>query len=371
MSLFQFIQPALDTTHLADEGAQITLGDLHGNAIKLLYMLVRHGVITDISDVDYDELVSIYIKNVDDVTKEDLQKFAAIIDSVKYHPIALIRLLGDEFSDRGSNDYFTLQLLKKLREQKVTMEIILSNHACEFIEAYETKLKFFPSILEPQFASSMINMQILIVKKILTREEVFSAIKEAYKPNLKAVSYSLSEDNKAITLFTHAPVDIRAIKALATKLLVEFEDYSPVALAKTIDAINHEYHLHVMNNTVHTLYDKNMMEEGYEVKTFSPLYNPIEYLTWNRNLKHLDLTELYKGYHVFYAHGHDSTLTENTNVYNLDNTLGKSVNNYLGPYTALYSHEKQLALINKFKIGQASLPSSQPFRETEKSKLLI
>lgn len=342
-----YSKPNLDELHLADAGAQVTIGDLHGNAIKFLFTLVKHGFITDMSEEKYDELVSLYCKNIDELSKDDLTRYNNIITSLHINNVALLRLLGDELCDRGVNDYFTLVIIKKLQEQKVNLEIILSNHSVEFIDAYETKLKFFPTVLENHFSTSMINMQILIARKLITREEVLGIVKKAYKPCLIAVSYSLSEDNKEITLFSHAPIDIRAISALSKKLGVNFEDYSAIALAKTIDAINQVYHTHVMNNTVHTLFDRTVMETGYQALSFSPLFNPIEYITWNRDLTHLNQPETHKGYKIFYAHGHDSQVSENKNVFNLDSKLGKNMELYLGKYTALYSHDKQLAHVNK------------------------
>lgn len=356
-------KPPTDETHLAGAGVQITIGDLHANTMKFIYTLVRHGIITDITDENYDDLVSIYLKDIDELDKNDLERYAQIISSLKFNNSVFIRLLGDELSDRGSNDYFTLLLIRKMHEENLKMEITISNHAIEFVNAYETKRKFFPSTLESHFVQSMVNMQILMAKKLITRAEVLAIIKNNYKPYLKAVSYSLSEDNNEITLYSHAPIDMRAIRALAKKFALTFEDYSAVVLAKTIDAINVAYQSHVVKNTVHTLFDSQVMEDGYYVRSFSPLYNPIEYITWNRDIEHLDQRDSHKGYKIFYAHGHDSQVSENKNVFNLDNQLGKTADLYLGQYTALYSHDKQLSLALKPFLGRISSQENKGLEE--------
>ncbi len=359
--------PELDTTHLNDTGAQITIGDLHGNTMKLVFLLVRHGVITNMNVEKYDELVRIYRANIDTLTSEDINKFNDIINNLTFNTTGMIRLLGDEMCDRGSNDYFTLKLLSKLSSAKVPFEIILSNHSAEFIEAYETKLKFFPSILENHFANSMINMQILIARKLVAREDIRTMIREAYKPSLKAISYSLSEDNASIMIYSHASIDLRTIRALAKKLSLPFHHSSILALAKSIDAINAAYQTHVNQNTVHTLYDKEIIESAYNVTPFPTDMYPFEYTMWNRDLRFLHQPETHKGYQLFFTHGHDSEISENKNVFNLDNQLGKTANSGLGQYTVLYSHDHSLtptATVNDVLFSASNRTSTNLFART-------
>ncbi|KTC65192.1 Uncharacterised protein (plasmid) [Legionella adelaidensis] len=55
--------PSMDVSHKANEGAQVTIGDLHGNAMKLMFMLVKHGIATNIDETDYNRLVILPRKN--------------------------------------------------------------------------------------------------------------------------------------------------------------------------------------------------------------------------------------------------------------------------------------------------------------------
>jgi hypothetical protein len=331
----------IDDAHRAVPGAQITMGDLHGNALKLIYTLVRHGIVTNLSAERYSDLVSIYKMNVDSITRDDILQFNTLINYLEFNTSAKLRLLGDELSDRGSNDYFTLKILDKLHEMKVPFEIILSNHGMEFIQAYESTNKFLPSVLENHFAASMINMQILIAKKLITRDEVNAMIKTTYKPSLKAISYTMADNE--ITIYSHAPIDLSAIRALAAKFSLSFDDSSPFALAKSIDAINVVFSAHVIKDTVHSLYIKKDLEDAFSGMYLPANSSPIEFITWNRELRYLNQPEMHKGYKLNFAHGHDSEVSVNKNVFNLDNRLGKTLAWHTERYTALYSFEYQLS----------------------------
>ena len=40
--------PQIDTTYKANNGAEFTFGDIEGNAMKLLFLLIKHGIATNI-----------------------------------------------------------------------------------------------------------------------------------------------------------------------------------------------------------------------------------------------------------------------------------------------------------------------------------
>ena len=74
--------PSIDVPHKGSAGTQVTIGDLHGNAIKLMFMLVKHGIATNIDEADYNRLVAIYKTPTQDLTKKHLDEFNQI-DVVK------------------------------------------------------------------------------------------------------------------------------------------------------------------------------------------------------------------------------------------------------------------------------------------------
>ena len=103
--------PTVSEEQRAKKGIEITIGDLHANAMKLMFLLVKHGIATDLTEANYDRLAEIYNTSVEELTKDILTEFNQILDTVTFRSEALVRLIGDELSDRGSNDYFVLKIL--------------------------------------------------------------------------------------------------------------------------------------------------------------------------------------------------------------------------------------------------------------------
>lgn len=339
--------PPIDLTHKGTEGTEITIGDLHGNAIKLMFMLVKHGIATNISKAYYNRLVEIYKTPTTNLTKELLGEFNEILAKIEFNSDSTIRLIGDELADRGNNDYFTLKILEKLNEHTVPVEIILSNHSIEFIEACEKQDDFHaPMISIGGHAPSMEKLQTLVETGIVKREEILEIAKKAYKPTLRAISYSLSEDNKEITIYSHAAIGLDTIKSLAQKLNVEFKDTTAEDLAQTINNINKQFQTHVKNNTVNTLYTHAKMYIGYS-GSVDLRDAPFEFIMWNRIYHHIARPAVHSGYNVNFVHGHDPNGPTKENIYNLDNSLGKMETENTGEYTVLCFKKGEVALVKK------------------------
>jgi len=314
-----------------------TIGDMHGNAVKLLFFLVQQSV-CQLHQTAYQRLVDIYKTPTRELSAQLLAEFNRIIAAM---PIlnrkVLLRLMGDELCDRGSNDYFTLKILEKLHQEDVPVEILISNHGLGFIEAYETRDRFAYERLGELFAASLYNLQLLIDRKLVTRAEVLTLTNNAYKPLLKAVSYTLDLKRNRITIFSHAAIDLNDIKSLAATLKVTFADGSIIELAQTIDAINAAFMTYVESDKVHTLYDATTI--GADMFTKTPKTNPVDVITWNRDYSHMSRPASHNGYAVNFVHGHDATNTPQANVYVLDNMLGKSPAHHAGVYETMISKE--------------------------------
>jgi hypothetical protein len=284
-----------------------TLPDLHGNTLKLLNALVATGLIS-IAPHDYKKFRMCYYK-----TKEtpellaDIRQIISNLSTLKKR--VTLRLIGDEFSDRGQNDYYTLLLLEKIIQSGIQCEFILSNHGFEFIEGYE-KLTYFPKHLPAEFACSLENMSKLLKKNLVSHKEVQNLINRYYKPYLKILSYILSKDLKTIIIFSHAPVGLNHIKKLAKQFSTVYDDRTASDLAMTIDKINDIFQNEfVVKNKVHTLFD---------------ILNDF---MWNRDYSGLNRPKTQKGYSLQFVHGHDSGEKSSGNIYNIDfdNNLGKSI----------------------------------------------
>lgn len=318
---------------------QLTIGDLHANAIKLIYILIKHDIAKNLNKKDFDKLVSIYKKDVNDLKKADIDEFDKIIEQTSFNTDLAVRLIGDELADRGSNDYFVLKILDKIHKSKVPVEILISNHSLEFIEPLEKNTDFQSKRLEMYHTESMYNLKILIDKKIISREEINKITDNAYKPKLKAISYSLNPETNEITVFSHAPIQLYDIEDLAKAAKVEFENKTIFELAKTIDNINEKFQNNVKNNTLHNLYVSDEIlgyYSGYNAQYGRSSNNPLVRIMWNRN-HNLDRPYETNGYKINYVHGHDIDSISNNNIYNLDNLLGKSKRYTKGLYTVLYT----------------------------------
>lgn len=320
---------------LADKNIQLVVGDLHGNALTLLYILVRHGIL-EITPPQYALLFQKYSKFLSPLTSKDLNDFNTILNNATFHPNAFVSFIGDCFADRGNNDYFTLLILNHLAKNNIQYEIILSNHDADFICAYETKDKFLPTYLNNGHAMSMVNMQALIDKALIDPDNIKMMIDLCYKPQLKLLSYTLNEDRNEINIATHAGIGIDNIQYIADTLGVAFDDSNAEYLAQSIDRINEKFQLeYVMSNNVHSLFNRPTVEQGYRGLEFSIEQQknyPIEFLIWNRHYTKLNRVSPYKGYTINYIHGHDFTESSKNNIYNVDNFLGKSMGDYSGKY---------------------------------------
>lgn len=84
------------------QGSEVTIGDLHGNAQKLLYFLIKNGVLK-LSVSDYRQMSQLIKTNKKKLTTIKLSRFQALLNSAGVSDKALIRFLGDDVCDRGRN----------------------------------------------------------------------------------------------------------------------------------------------------------------------------------------------------------------------------------------------------------------------------
>ncbi|OCH98394.1 hypothetical protein A8135_12650 [Legionella jamestowniensis] len=393
--------PKTNERYQLKQGSEITLGDLHANTMKLLFMLVFHGI-ARIPEENYLALSEIY--NKDTHNKEDFQRFAELLDSMEFiddtiRNTLLIRLIGDELADRGSNDFLTLLVLKKLHEEKVPVQILLSNHSIEFIESLERELKklkeedALPSSQHsmdeeeeeaptPPFAGkndflperflgfsaqkSMLTLKWAIDEKRVDWKEMVELYKSVYPSMSCVLSYTLDKENNGITLYSHAPIDIEVVENLAVSWGIDYNDSTPQALAESIDRINQHYHQqYACRNRIHELYNGQDLTKAAEPNgKISKKENPLLFLMWNRSYTKINRDAQHKGYFVSYVHGHDSSeFVASANVRNLDNILGKFPLEPMGKYTAVCSTVNNPVMANDAAAVNSPLGTFGLFRQ--------
>ena len=289
----------------AGESKHVSLGDLHGNALKLIYVMIEEGVL-ELKDDEgglsakekYETLRDIYLTPVDRLTRDDINVFAAIINSATSHKEKAVTLIGDELADRGENDYFTLLILQKLKKDDVNIDILLSNHSAEFFKDYDRGSFTGRCDLMGGQGNSLLGMYQLISNGLIDEKDVRKLVLMDYKPMVKAISYTMSPEGD-ITLFSHAPIGLETIKALAVKLNTEYNDHTPKELIHSIDAINEKVQGLIESQKLAALIDEEAVPSNL-VPVNCPLYR----LTWNRALGDELVLIPTGGFNVNFVHGH-------------------------------------------------------------------
>jgi hypothetical protein len=394
-----------------DNLGSITLGDLHGNTIKLIHFLFRHQIIKFKNEVinaadTYQQFVTVYelygellqkylehqaelkfaeikITNIQDrLVRINNQIASTLIDDIQKNqellqlrqqtsnnlhlaeqnkksieqqllPFkeqfrdcieqfnqlmtkldindnkTLIRLIGDEVGDRGNCDYFTLRVFDFLKQNNSQFRDLVSNHGCEFIYAYEQLMNDLPfnslgTISEHQ-TTSFLGLKLLIDEQILSKNELCQLIERSYKPNLKIIDYSLSE--QGITLFSHAPIQFDSIQLMARRLGVPYDDATKETLADTIDQINLKIQTYSNSNTMHSLFQNSGIIDKTNMTEEEKAAWPLIYFIWNRwwETKETNLARpaFKNGYSITYVHGHDLFQSKLPHIHNLDTFCGK------------------------------------------------
>lgn len=316
-------------------GIEVTLGDLHGNALKLLYFLIRNDVIK-MNKEDYKLFVTIYQKNPNELTAKDLAFFQIIMNSAEINTQHKIRFLGDDLCDRGMNDYYTLVIYKKLDQAGVPFDVILSNHGQFFLTAYERPEQSFNynpygEGENESIVQSMLNMGRLIDRGLVDQQEILKIIQNHYLKHIVLPGYTHNRGKNELTIYTHAPVDLAILAALANDLQVPFNDSNLHELTKSFDAINIKIKQWLLSNTL-TKHYSELNEAHNRANTPSPF----KQILWNRNYSILDRDPHpnNNSYSINYVHGHDSM----PNVFDLDNLFGKGDDFYKGPYAVYITH---------------------------------
>lgn len=357
----------LDTVKLADIYAlpsqandrditQVTMGDLHANPMKLLYMLVRHGI-CEIDSVAYAQLAKIYQEFpqhaygcIDEKVNQNIrlqrEEFQKILQTkvVFKNKSILVRLIGDVLGDRGKNDLLVLDVLELVHKGGLEVRTLLSNHDALFIDAFqnmERHNQFAHQLhLMPGQNNSIdqLTLSLLGNHPAVSWAEVYAIAKRAYFPSLKLIDYSLGDDNH-ITIFSHAPIDLEVIAIAAKKFGVSWRAETPLMLAKTIDQINQQVLLKMHDDVG---FQNNFFERGSQY-VLVPKKDVVKYILWNadENLKGFN-TAPSNNYTITFVHGHtkgDNVSDPARRVINLDNMLGKCDMNNNEEYEVFVSDE--------------------------------
>lgn len=324
---------------------ETTIGDLHANVIKFINFLIAEDVL--ILDKDkviakklYDELYEIYITGMDffreeflmyesnsflcDLGEKKLIRFKEIIDNAELNDNKVVRLIGDELSDRGGNDYLMFLMFDKLINSNLDFRVILSNHGAnalkiynlliasvdydDFKQKYKTKtgLNFvlditgkgtdsFPMDFNFQ-CCSVHGLFNLLEQKIITIKDISNLYKK-YLGTLKLVDYSINELDEII-IYTHAPIDFYELNQIFEYFYVnpvdDIIDIDVFELAKKIDLLNYNF-LKILNDYPDMIISK-----------FNVFDNICSEFIWIRRSEHeYKYGMYYIPKNIKFVHGHD------------------------------------------------------------------
>lgn len=256
----------------------IAIGDLHGNGLRLLYALIREGVVDVKPGIDrkemysrfkevYESAESLIQENFGTIAEVVIQKpkdrtskllgqdlghnYKRCMTSLEFNlanwqvvnPHVLIRFMGNTLASAGACDGFTLALLGLLQTAGVRTVHYASPHDMAYVAAHKNGFKEIqdsivkaaekPSLLAWVFCLQRLS-DYSFVKNTAQR---FQAL---YLDRVSLLGYALNPDG-GIVLFSHAPVPFTIIRALAQRFDVDYRESSARDLADTIDDINRGY----------------------------------------------------------------------------------------------------------------------------------
>ncbi len=292
------------------QGPSITIGDLHGNALKFIYFLAKYNVLK-ITEEQYNVLQNIY-NSKNELTAEDFAQFEDILKNAECDKTKLVRLIGDTLADRGRNDYLTLLVYQCLANKGVDFELLLSNHDMEFFEAYfksdyNPYLSFLhapPSPNRPiSQVQSLVGLHQSLETNVVNKETIESMVKTVILPRCKLVSCETGHNN--VTIYSHAPITVGTVEQLADKFEIEQDCQTVEGTITTVAAINERFLETFNSENFSMLYtDDESFAAASPMADPAKVNNPVLKCIWARKLDPKDARTNKRGYGVSFVHGH-------------------------------------------------------------------
>ena len=337
------------------QGKVVGTGDGHGNGLRTMYTLIREGAM-EVSPEDYAIFYQIYSKGIklenkkiEEITKDDIETFAAILERSKINESAkkgMLDTTGDRVADRGENDIFELMIYEKLHIEGFPFRAPISNHDIEF---YKNKNTYDSDLGESQ-ARSLYKLGELVRKGIVTQARV-DELAGIYQKHTNLLSYSFDAQGN-LTLYSHAPTDLVVIRAMAEKIGITYPPNasglgrpSNIEIAKLIDSMNAIFckdylpYKDKLEQLFPPLFKSGGWGAGVESqKIIAQIKNyPFMSLIWNRNIEDL---EVHEGIHC--VHGHTGPVGNTKGTTCIDTNFGKFLKYFQGTYSC--SHAEHLTL---------------------------
>ena len=307
----------------------IVLGDLHGNALKLLHFLLQNNIVSwNTNGKSESELYQAFydIYHAEAISCDNLINIKKLIDALCVAPeTPLLRFIGDELADRGKNDLITLLLFEHLTVKGVNYRCMFSNHTQWFLEQDEKAKRgcVLDQCDTTRFYHSQNALLYYLHQGIITRNEVNHLVNN-HKKHLYILDHGLY--NSGTYQYTHAATSHNIGQHLARHFGLFYVDATPSCQVWSTWRINQKFQSY-LNNPHSNLFNTHVMNLLSKGQQIDESEFPIECAIWNRHHASLQRPKTHPEYHYEQRsiHGHDlnDSFANETDIISLDNEFGK------------------------------------------------
>lgn len=308
----------------------ITVGDLHGNALKLLHFLLKNNIVhwntseKSESEAFYQRFYELY--NATPITQEKFNQLRALISSLRVTPnTPLLRFIGDELADRGKHDLITLLLFEHLHANKVNYRCILSNHTHRFLINYN-KMRLGQPVDPSDYGGCFISQSELfscIENGFIELDEV-NRLVDNHKNHLYILDHGLYD--QGTYQYTHAVTSHTIGQHLAQPLNLFYFEATPVFRVWSTSRVNQAFRQRLMCDDW-DLFNTYIMDQLSERYPIDEQDFPFESTLWNRTYRSIQRPTLHPeyAYEQRSIHGHERNdpLADDHFIISLDSLFGK------------------------------------------------
>lgn len=400
LKIYPKYQPSLlglDENHAITQ--ELHVGDLSGNSLLLLWILITAGLVRMDDTSYYDDFYELYssikdsnqkasieikgmtprqattlstdFKKLTPITPDQKETLSRILNNMHFVDTNIILCLyGDEVGDRLGSDWLMLQLLLCLAEEEIPYKILASNHLHFFVtNLLSTGDEDLDALAVKCQGVSLLHLIKSIDKEILDKEQVLKQVEKIYKFQLNLIGYTFLANDKAMAIRAHAPFDLQSIVDAGDFYKIKrphiFKNAKEAALY--IDSINAAF----KTQYVYQYFSGNPeIPELDELScTYDSANNPIGALLWEKNFKKVNrpVPECFKEIEATLYHGHTNTPSDDVypNRFSLNSSYDQKEEQYELPIVVL----PVLGQVKKLE-KQKNLPGFFSHKElTESSNL--
>ncbi|MFI4957249.1 MAG: hypothetical protein ACHQAX_08590 [Gammaproteobacteria bacterium] len=315
---------------------ELTLGDLSGNLLMLMWVLITAGM-AKMSEGNYRALVKLQqdisagheasfaidkqgnkktiggtpkkpgipfidISKVKGLSKEQQTEFLKALSGTKFIPNnILLRLEGDEVADRIGDDSMMINTLFDMAEQGVEFHINASNHLHYFVQYFlsqkpdddEDEDESFDDLILNGQGVSLLHMMKSIKNGVVDENDIRHKIQTVYSTRLKLIDYSIGNTHKKMSLYAHAPFTpdriLKAAEALKVRLPTASESFENTNdVVDFINNINRQFNIIYVSVYFSGKSKEDLPALDEKAERCASEKNPIGALLWMKDYDKLD-----------------------------------------------------------------------------------